>query len=98
MQIQDIPPGPPPTPQPPTVRRAHDAVIRIDLTAWPKIQTHIPVTVPVQYAITALENTLAQLRELYIQAEIQRRLDLPVGDSAGERDGASIRPRGSLGR
>ncbi|MFL7810286.1 MAG: hypothetical protein AB8I80_16730 [Anaerolineae bacterium] len=80
MQIQDIPPGPPPTPQPP--------IIRIDLTAWPKIQTHIPVTVPVQYAITALENTLAQLRELYIQAEIQRRLDLPVGDRAGERDGA----------
>jgi len=95
MQESDTPPAPPTAP---TVRPAHDGVISLDLSAWPQVQCQIPATVPLGLAIQATELMLSQLRELYIQSEIQRRLDPPVGDRAGECDGTQIRPRGSLGR
>jgi len=43
-------------------------LITIDLSAWPQVQTHLPLGTPLPLIIQALELTLAQLRELLIQA------------------------------
>jgi len=82
----------------PTVRPAHDGVISLDLSAWPQVQCQIPATVPLGLAIQATELMLSQLRELYIQSEIQRRTQQPIADRAVEHDVAQTRPRGPLGR
>jgi hypothetical protein len=58
----------------------------VDLTAWPQVQCQIPATIPLGLAITALETLLAQLRQLYVETEIARRLQQSIGDHESEHD------------
>ncbi|HUT20757.1 MAG TPA: hypothetical protein VM366_16495, partial [Anaerolineae bacterium] len=46
--------------------------ITVDVRAWPQIRAHVANGIPLTLAIQALELTLAQLRQLYIQSEVQR--------------------------
>jgi len=75
MQESDTPPAPPTAP-----------IISLDLSAWPQVQCQIPATVPLGLAIQATELMLSQLRELYIQSEVQRRTQQPIADRAVEHD------------
>ena len=59
-------PGPEPAPVP------GPYAITVDVRAWPQIRSHVANGIPLTLAIQALELTLAQLRELYIQSEVQR--------------------------
>ena len=47
-------------------------ILTVELSAWPQVRCQIPATVPLGLAIQALELVLAQLRELYIRAEVER--------------------------
>ena len=59
-------PGPAPCPSP------DPYAITVDVRAWPQIRAHVANGIPLALAIQALELTLAQLREHYIQSEVQR--------------------------
>jgi hypothetical protein len=74
LQFGPLPQPPPPDPddQPSQSPEIPQPLIVIDLTAWPQVQARLPVAVPITLLIQALELTLGQLRELYIQSEVQR--------------------------
>ena len=70
-QIPRTPAGPDPSHTQPTLPTGQ-ALIIIDLAAWPQVQARLPVATPITLLMQALELTLGQLRELYIQSEVQR--------------------------
>lgn len=73
--------------QPPaTAAQSQPPRLTIDLTAWPQVQCQIPASIPLALAITALETVLAQLRQLYVETEIARRLQQSIGDHESEHD------------
>jgi len=78
LQLPPLPEAPPPDPVADHLPRPGPGPgpspysITVDIRAWPQIRTHVANGIPLALAIQALELTLAQLREHYIQSEVQR--------------------------
>ena len=56
---------------PPSTRAG---LITLDLSAWPQIQVQVTAGIPLANAIAACELAIQQLRDLQIEAEVQKRV------------------------
>jgi len=53
---------------------ARAGIITLDLAAWPQIQVQVASGIPLANAIAACELAIQQLRDLQIEAEVQKRV------------------------
>ena len=63
--MSDTPPNRPP---------AKAGTITLDLSAWPQVQVQVTAGIPLANAIAACELAIQQLRDLQIEAEVQKRV------------------------